>query len=532
MLLKALIVDDEPTHIQGLVRYIKWKELGYDVPFTAESGHEALDIIRNASIDVLISDVSMPVMTGIELVAKAKAVQPQLQVVMISGYNEFEFVQEAMNVGAHAYVLKPIKVEEVESKLTGFRKTLTKLKQIENQAQELQQKVSSSLDIVRERFVSDVIGVADIHVEMLQSWGNLLELPSNNQEIGLIVLGYDHFHSSVQDARERVVISNGFLKTVHIGLSDYDHVYVAKTGTDEIVALHINLSPLERASIEKQFAFIQNVMHEQYGSKVTIGNSRVCKAWEDVPSLYKEVKFMMARFRLMEGGQILHYDRLDESEFQQFRLREEIIPEIIQLTENAPDAHKVVDYVNTVFDMLLPQASTLFTYIQAFGMALLSELVRKQTWNKELGGEMNLEMWQKLIDCRSEAQIREVVLDYIQRHMVNEKKSEASHRHNLIGKVSEYLESHFQEPITVKQIAEIHHLNASYLSVLFKKEMGKTISDFLQETRMNKAKELLNNPSIKVYEVSEQVGFQTSAYFSYLFKKTTGYTPQEYRDYH
>ncbi|MNZ89635.1 HTH-type transcriptional activator Btr [compost metagenome] len=324
----------------------------------------------------------------------------------------------------------------------------------------------------------------------------------------------------------------GFLKAVHVGLSDYQHVYVAKTGADEIVALHLNLTPIERVSIEKQLAFIQNVMQEQYGATVTIGNSRVCAAWEEVPLRYKEGKFMMARARLMEGGQILHYDRLDESDFQQFRLRDEVIPEIIQLTESAEDNRKVIDYVNHVFDMLLSQPSMLFTYIQAFGMALLSELARKQKWNKELGMEMNLQMWQKLIDCKSEAQIREVVLDYVHRYMVIETKGEASQRHNLIGRVTEYLEGHFQEHITVKQIAEIHHLNASYLSVLFKKEMGKTISDFLQETRMNKAKELLRDPSIKVYEVSEQVGFQTSAYFAYLFKKTTGYTPQEYRDYH
>ncbi|WP_337101957.1 response regulator transcription factor [Paenibacillus sp. YIM B09110] len=532
MLLKALIVDDEPTHIQGLIRYIKWNDLGFDIPFTAESGHEALEIMRNAPVDVLISDVSMPVMTGIELVAKAKAIHPQLQVLMISGYNEFEFVQEAMNVGAQAYVLKPIKVEEVESKLGGFRKTLTKLLQIEEQAQELQEKVSGSLDIVRERFVADVIVEAGIDLDMLHSWGRLLELPACQQEIGLIVFGYDQFHSSGQDARERVVIGTGFLKAVHVGLSDYRHVYVAKTGTDEIVAMHINLTPIERAAIEKQLLFIQNVMQEQYGSTVTIGTSRVCTTWEEVPSLYKEVKFMMARSRLMEGGQILHYDRLDESDFQQFRLREEMIPEIIGLTETAADASKVVEYVNNVFDMLLSQPSMMFTYMQAFGMALLSELARKQKWNKELGGEMNLEMWQKLIDCRSEAQIREVVLDYVQRYMVIETKGEANQRHNLIGKVTEYLEAHFQDHITVKQLAELHHLNASYLSVLFKKEMGKTISDFLQETRMNKAKELLRDPNIKIYEVSEQVGFQTSAYFAYLFKKTTGYTPQEYRDYH
>lgn len=531
-MLKALIVDDEPTHIQGLVRYIRWQELGFDTPSTAESGHEALDILRNNRIDVLISDVSMPVMTGIELVAECKAMHTQLQVLMISGYNEFEFVQEAMNVGAQAYVLKPIKVEEVESKLTTFRTTLEKLKQIDNQAQELRQKVSGSLDVVRERFVADVIAEGGVNNEMLLSWRGLLDLPLNNQEMGLIVFGYDQFHSSGQDARERVAIGAGFLKAVHIGLSDYRHVYVAKTDADEVVALHINLHPLERASIEKQLVFIQNVMREQYDSTITIGNSRTCTTWEEVPFLYKEAKFMMARSRLMEGGQILHYDRLDETDFQQFRLREEVIPEIIQLTEASADIRKVAEHVNHVFDMLLSQPSILFSYIQAFGMALLSELARKQKWSKELGGEMNLEMWQKLIDCKNEVQVREVVLDYVHRYMVIETKSEANQRHNLIGKITEYIEAHFQEHITVKQIAEIYHLNASYLSVLFKKEMGKTISDFLQEIRMNSAKELLQDPSIKIYEVSEQVGFQTSAYFAYLFKKTTGYTPQEFRDYH
>ncbi|WP_419874209.1 response regulator [Candidatus Pristimantibacillus sp. PTI5] len=531
-LLKALIVDDEPSHIQGLVRYIKWKELGFDAPFTAESGQEALDLLGKSEVDVLISDVSMPVMNGIDLVAKCKASHPQLQVLMISGYNEFEFVQEAMNVGAQAYVLKPIKVEEVESKLTEFRMTLEKLGQMKNQTLELQKKVTGSLDVVRERFVTDVIEEGGVNPEMLHSWGRLLELPMHHPKIGLIVFGFDDYHSSGQEARERVVIGAGLLKAVHIGLHEYKQVFVAKIGADEVAALHNDLNPRERAAIDKQLAFVQSVMQEQYGTTVTIGISRVCESWGEVPSLYKEVKFMIARSRLVEGGQISHYDHLDESDFQQFRLREEVIPEIIQLTETSADSHKVVAYVNNVFDLLLSQPSMHFTYIQAFGMAILSELARKRKWNNDLGGEMNLQMWQSLIHCRNETQIRDTVLDYIHRYMAIETKGEASQRHNLIGKVIEYMEKHFQEHVTVKQIAGIYHLNASYLSVLFKKETGKTISDFLQETRMNKAKELLRDPSIKVYEVSEQVGFQTPAYFAYLFKKTTGYTPQEFRDYY
>lgn len=97
-LLKVMIVDDEPSNVMGLVRYIKWRELGYDEPETMESGEEALEAMQDSVFDVLISDVSMPGMNGIELVGKAKTLHPHLQVLMISGYNEFEFVQDAIHV--------------------------------------------------------------------------------------------------------------------------------------------------------------------------------------------------------------------------------------------------------------------------------------------------------------------------------------------------------------------------------------------------------------------------------------------------
>ena len=123
-------------------------------------------------------------------------------------------------------------------------------------------------------------------------------------------------------------------------------------------------------------------------------------------------------------------------------------------------------------------------------------------------------------------------MDEVTRYAEAERKKMSSHQHNLIQRVAYYIEAHIHDNVTVKQLAELHHLNASYLSVLFKKTTGKTVSEFVQETRMNKAMELLRDPHIRVYEVAERVGFQTAAYFTYLFKKTTGYTPQEYRDYH
>lgn len=129
--MRALIVDDEPMQIQGLLKHIRWEALGYRTPLTARSGMEALKVLQENKVDVLITDVAMPGMTGIELLARIQADYPQqqsMQTVIISGFDEFEFVQEAIQLGAKAYVLKPVKTEELEQKLEALRTAAEKKK--------------------------------------------------------------------------------------------------------------------------------------------------------------------------------------------------------------------------------------------------------------------------------------------------------------------------------------------------------------------------------------------------------------------
>lgn len=531
-MLKVLIVDDEPSNIQGLVRYIEWGNLGYENPVTRESGEEALEMLNESQFDVLITDVSMPGMNGIELVARAKLLYPHLQVLIISGYNEFEFVRDAIDVGAQAYVLKPLKLEEVANRLTTLRLTLAKMNAIVEQTSELEMKVSESRKLVKERFVSDLIAEIAQTDEMISSWNRLMELPIIRQGIRVVVFGLDHFLTSGKEAKERVLLGSGFRKTVDIGLSDLEAMlFMAQTASDEIVVLQLNPSPEERVRMEKQLEFIQDMVKEQYGASVTIGCSRMGSEWGDVPTLYKEVRFVMAQSRLIEDGQITRYGQLDSTEFKDFRLREELMPSIVKLMESG-DAAGVGEHMNRIFDLLLSKNPVSFSYVQAFGMSFLSELIRALKKSGNLDGQMNILMWRRLLDCSSTGQIIEVLVEYVDRYMVIDRKENMNQQRNLIRKIAEFIEEKIQENWTVKQLSEQFNLNASYLSVLFKKEMGKTISEFVQETRIHLARKLLQDPNIKVYEVADQVGIQTSAYFTYLFKKIVGSTPQEYRNYH
>ncbi|MFF2479875.1 response regulator [Paenibacillus sp. NPDC058071] len=531
MQLKVMIVDDEPTNIYGLVKYIKWQELGYAEPVTVESGEEALEILAETHCDVLISDVSMPGMNGIELVARAKEIHPQLQVLIISGYNEFEFVQDAIHVGAQAYVLKPLKLEEVSSRLAAVRGSIDKMRQIVEQTTELEQKITGSLKLVKERFVSDLISGLALTDDLLASWGDLLPLPDCRQGLQVTVYGLDRFLSPGMEAKERMRLGSGFKKSVEIGLSDFDTLFLIQTRPDEMVVLQAGTSPDDKAKTDKQAGFIQRMMNDEYGCTVTVSSSRIGTDWQEVPALYKEARFLMAQARLAEDGQIVRHDYMDETEFKNHRLREEFIPQIVSLIEQG-DAVKVSEYLGRMLNLLLVDEPVSFTYVQALGMSFLSELIRAVKTGDTTDGKANVEMWHRFLECTDTEQVIAFLIESVDRYMKTEGKARQNQQHHLIRQVAAFIESHIQESWTVKQLAEQFQLNASYLSVLFKKEMGRTISEFVQDTRIEAAKRLLQNPGIKVYEVAEMVGLQTSAYFTYLFKKNVGSTPQEFRDYY
>ncbi|WP_168123276.1 response regulator [Paenibacillus sp. HB172176] len=529
-MLNVLIVDDEISHIQGLVRFIEWEKLGFSAPLTSESGEEALDMLQRSHFDVLISDVSMPGMTGIELAAEAKRIHPHIQILMISGYNEFEFVQDAIHVGAQAYVLKPLKTEEVTARLQSFRTVIAMRREVVEQTLELEKKVSESAKLVKERFVTDLIADSVPNDELHASWEDLLALPDLSLGFQIIVIGLDRYLSSGLEAKKRMLLGNGFKQTAEIGLSNNNSIWLAQTSPDEFVALHINPSPSERVKAEKQLQFIQTMMHEQYGAAVTIGCSREGFDWKDAPLLYREIRFSMAKSRLMASGGIVYADEAESGDFTAYRMRDEFVPGLLKRLEIG-DSEQVSDYMNQIREALLATENTSFAYAQASGMSFLSELVRHLKWRKEPDGESNILLWRQMLDCVNASQMAELLSDYIQRYMETEQKAHMNQQHNLISKISLFIEERLHEHWTVKQLAEHFALNASYLSVLFKKETGRTISEFVQETRIVRAKKLLQDPNIKVYEVADQVGIQTTAYFTYLFKKLVGVTPQEYRDY-
>ncbi|WP_150275830.1 response regulator [Paenibacillus tepidiphilus] len=527
-MLQALIVDDEPSHIQGLIRHIPWTRLGYAVPLTAESGEAALPLFQDHQIDVLITDITMPGMGGIELAAGAKALQPELRILIISGYNEFEFAQDAIEVGAHGYVLKPLKLSEIERKLAAFRQTLDNIRQIHEQTQQLHTIVSDSRELLKESFLYELLEDELTGEDTLASWRHLLELPSLTHGVLLVAALFDGDTLPTGDVTSRLMLNAALLQACSVSLQQFGFVLAAALKPGGVAAVLANPTPDERMQLDKQMRFVQEYMSHTYQVTVTVGISREGLAWSEVGRLYRELKFTLTNARQGGQGQLVHVGRMERKAYEELRERENLLPDLLALAD-ADEPERLSVEVGQAFEQMEAKAHS-FQYIQSFSISLHSELTRK-LWNDvEAVSFLSNRALHRLMESQTVSDLKHIELEYIQSAYMLARKERTLQQHHLINRIASHIEEQMPDSQTVKQLADRFHLSPGHLSVLFKKETGQTISDFVKGLRMKRAKELLQDPMIKVYEVSERVGFQTPAYFTYQFKKNEGCTPQEYRD--
>ncbi|WP_051506804.1 response regulator transcription factor [Saccharibacillus sacchari] len=530
-MIQTLIVDDEPAHTEGIMRHIDWEAMGYAMPWVAETGEEALAVLKQGAVDVLITDISMPGMSGIEMLSRCteefEGFQ-NVQTLLISGYDEFHFAQKAILLGAKAYLLKPIKPEELKQKLLSFKTELEKRKEVQTETQLLKEKVNSSMDVVQERFVADIIEGKIQESKILAYWAHIFELPQSMRKARLLVFSYHAPSVGIADPRERIEFAEGLAKIVKVSLANLEKCYIGKNAVGEVVILHLNATPDERAKIEKQFSFVRETMQRQHQIDVSIGVSREGDL-EESSGLYKEVKHMLNNARKPEQGGVYYFDLQMANRYHDDQMREDAIPEIVKLLEEGK-GDRAISLFHRVFEQSLCTGRFSFSYVQAFAMSLVGELSGKFDSREEPGDNQSVKMWQRIIDCTQEYELRGVLLGYLHDYLeAQSKKSDSVHA--AIRKIIAHIEENHLMHETVRELAARFRLNPSYLSVLFKKETGQTLSEFVQNIRVKKAKELLGNSETKIYEAAEQMGFQNAAYFTSWFKKNVGVSPQDFKNY-
>lgn len=531
-MLKAMIVDDEFAHRKGLIKHVRWNELGYDIPTEAEDAEEALALSAESPYNVFIVDVCMPGMNGIELVKELHLRYTDIYVLIISGYEEFEFARGAVEAGAKAYLLKPLKIEEVEYWLKKFAGMIKRKERAIEEDRLIQQKLNNSIEIAREKYLEEMLNDIGFLKEITNEQLELLELPQKDFSYYIAILSPDRYLGIMKnDPKLGSMLILRINNMAKILLSDHCEPIFIRMLPDQIVSLLIQKGSeaVSYAELDSCFHMIQESLRNENGVSMTVSISRKGSRWEDVSKLYQEALYVLNRERIDKEGQILwvsQFKQVDKDYILDFaQLQTKIISCI-----NILDYENAMRYLNIALDEFEKMSNCSLSYVQAFAAGIIGAIISVAELSGMQTEKDHICVYEQLLNCSTIYDLRKILIGIVSRFIKYELDLRSRQKSQAIEQAIKYLHEHLNEDVTVNKLADFVHMNSSYLSVLFKKEMGETISDYVKRVRIEKAKELLRNTDMKIYEVAELVGYQTASYFAYQFKKAVGCTPAEFRD--
>jgi two-component system, response regulator YesN len=521
----VLLADDEMLDLEGMLRFIPWKELGMEVTEAVNSGFAAIEVLRREKIDILVTDIRMPNMTGLELVRKALEYCEDLHVIFVSGYQDFSYVKQALELDAYSYVLKPVDDQELIESLNKIKQALDeKEKRRQNEQTLMQVK-----PILKKEYLLRLLeGSSDpAIVQMLseEDHTNSMIFP-----IRVAVLERDDMiywkMNSYTDNQKQEMLHN-FDYTIEAFCDNHHIQYTCKISQQRRVIL-IN-TVHERTHVLHQL--IDHIA-KQFPFTITIGLGKEIDNLENLHESYRQALIALDYKLFIGKGRCIHVDQIETKQiedFQNFTIQLEVLFEAM----NNYELVRIHDEIEQLFNQAMHLRSRFSIY--NFAMYIILKLDGYlQSLNEDLFQilDMKLENLDILQHFETIHDIRTWLLKKVFEisELLNRRKQKKNWK--LIRDLTEYIRNHLHDNITLRDVANRFSFSPNYLGLLFKEGTNQSFSEYLTSLRMEKACELLKEPNSKVYEVANSVGYRYLPYFSKQFKETYGVTPNEFRRNH
>jgi len=523
---KCLLVDDEEEVINAIVRKIDWEEIGYETPAYAHNGVEALEMAEADTPDVVMTDIQMPYMDGLEFSRQLRKMCPGVKIIIFSGYDEFEYAKEAIKLEAEEYILKPVNSDELSSLFTKIRESLDKEAEERQSIRKLSRYYAQSLPLLQESFCSELVS-GRIPKEHLSEY--LL-----NYQIDLQGPVYDVvlIHTSSTHAPEGL---NPVLLGISVRRLAQERLlekwkakfFSYKGDTAMIVQMDDSRQVIELTDDCDSFCRLARIACK---AVVTVGLGMVCNDLMDtVHSLEGAVQAISSRsiYGIGKAINIMEIEPLHDSDTimdDSGKTLSDILRRIrVEDTIDIPsEAGRFVDgYGRNLGTMKLYEYFITDTMSRLYRFAQENHLTIDDIFIDNTIGN-------SLPDVEEFKIMLTGILTRMQQ-MIGDARSKG--QKSFVFKAMEYVAAHYnEESITIEKVCKNLGVSSAYFSTVFKKETGKTFVTYLTDYRMDKAKELLMTTDKKTYVIALEVGFTDPNYFSYVFKRQYGITPSKFRN--
>lgn len=520
-LLKMLIVEDERIEREGLLNFLKWEDFGLEVAGAACDGTEGIEMAERTRPDIIITDIKMPGIDGLGMSKKIKEFLPDVKIIILTGYDDFNMAREAISFHVNAYILKPLEEEEmipVLRKVVG--ECLAEKERAENE-RSVKILLEKNLDLAKRKFLTDLLkgntGVGDLT-------GRLAEYGVKTAASGR----YCAAIADISDGNGQYPLSP--IEELIDRLLEDILVFRVAEGLKPQIALCLSVPTDGIVPAERIRAFSDAVL-EKHGIRTVIGVGGYAASLYDMEESYRQAEQAVEHgiFRSVSG--CLEYEKIDGLRVEFAGYTDDFLISFSYYTKQIVNAVRSCDAVR-----LSGLLEGLFRFIRSDGGAG-RDLVANCLQN--MLNEASIILFAKNVspDCagrltrlQSLKLMEESTLDFFREafEVINGKK--CSKDADIIKKVVCLIEEKYMSDISLKLMAGEVYLSPNYLGNIFRKHTGVTFNEYLSDYRMEKARELLASPKSKVSWVAEKVGIPNTSYFCTLFKSKYGVAPGEYQE--
>lgn len=505
-LLKLLIADDEENIRNGLKCILDWKSLGYQFSGEASNGKDTINQIIDLKPDLVILDIKMPGLTGIEVISQTKTYFQKHNLTMpafliLSGYSEFEYAQKTINLGAKAYLLKPVDEDQLQEKVISIAKEINE--------QKLMKDTYKNTELLSLRdYLLRIIQDEEVNPDEISHTSFFENL---NESCYQVAIFHKNYFENFDSKEFKTSIENYFSFFNYQTLKTNDKIIIIfKTNNEQAVK-----NCLERAS--------------KLGGKTFISLGSSGKGIEGIKNSYKEALFLERYLFFMSDYAYISNDVIPESQksIQNKESLDNIINNLIFCIETYDK--KKLEEKEVEFDTYLSSIKDNAKDIKKYFIYLIIELRNKLSSKypeRDISDGESYEIVPKFLEMTSYKDcfqyFKTILNNFIENFNFNTSDS-------VIVKVIAYIKSNYSEDLKLETLGDMFNCNSAYLGKKVKKYTGLQFNTYLDNLRIEEAKNKIKNTDLKIYQISKLVGYANTDYFFMKFKKNTGYTPKEYK---
>ncbi len=518
----VFLVDDEPIVLEGIRNKINWEQEGFTFAGEATDGELALSMIHEIKPDILITDIKMPFMDGLELASAVKKLQPWIKIIILSGHDEFDYAKKAISIGIEEYILKPFTAEELLGSMNKAANQIEKERIQISDMSKIKEELKSKEQLIKQKFLEDILkGNVDTKTFMQRNTELKIKLFARFYKVLISeIKSKDNSKQALQESSSRLLSYSNWENTESFFIEQNKFVCIITGNTKgEIEENCYNIAES-----------IEHIVCQNPNCNVLTSIGKTIDHLSQISNSYLDAEKIIEMCNFENQNRILNSDDIEQTK-----------DGLLALKETDPHVDRLKYASKNEISLIIEESLELVKsnpgQFRVFASYLLVDLIMEVSNLVEtLGGnikEIKPEILQRTFidEAVKNEELLKSNLERILNFALEYRDSKMTGRYgDVILKAKAYIEKNYADPnTTLTTVSEAVNFSPNHFSAIFSQECKITFIEYLTNVRIEHAKELITKTDMKGYDIAYECGFSDPHYFSYIFKKNTGYSPREYR---